>query len=91
MLHNGGKIILFGTTAGSQANVDVKKIYFGFKHIIGNTASSKADFEDSLKFMNSKNIKPIIGKRMSIKNAADAQKALENSEVFGKIILAHDW
>ena len=91
MVHNGGKIILFGTMTGSQANVDVKKIYFGFKHIIGNTASSKTDFEDSLKFIGANNIKPLIGKRMSIKNVAEGQQMLENSEVFGKIVLTHDW
>ncbi len=91
MLHDGGKIILFGTVAGSAANIDVKKLYLRSKTVIGTHISSRAEFEDALNFVSSKGIKPIIGKRMSIKDAAEAHRMLESSEIFGKIVLKHDW
>ena len=38
MLHDGGKVILFGTAAGSMSSIDVKKIYLRSKKIVGTRA-----------------------------------------------------
>jgi NADPH:quinone reductase-like Zn-dependent oxidoreductase len=91
MLRDGGKVILLGTVAGSSASIDVKKVYLKSKEIIGTHASSRGEFENALMFIASKNIKPIIGKRLSIGDAQKAHKLLENSDVFGKIVLKSKW
>jgi NADPH:quinone reductase-like Zn-dependent oxidoreductase len=49
-----------------------------------------APHEDFLKVMHlvfSGELKPVIGKRFPLAQAADAQKALAEGDVFGKIVL----
>lgn len=91
MLHDGGKVILFGTIAGSTASIDVKKVYLRSKEIIGTHVASKSEFEEALDFIALNNIKPIIGKAMPITDAPAAHTLFERSETFGKIVLRHKW
>ncbi|MDE1870831.1 MAG: zinc-binding dehydrogenase [Candidatus Micrarchaeota archaeon] len=91
MLKDGGKVILYGTAAGSNATIDVKKIYLHSRSVIGTHASGKKEFESALSFMSSKNIRPVIGRLIDIKEASKAHAMLQNSEVFGKIVLEHRW
>ena len=53
--------------------------------------SSKAEFLDAMNFAVSKNIKPVIAKTMPITEAAKAHKSLEDSEIFGKMVLESTW
>lgn len=89
MLKDGGRAVVFGTITGDTATVGIKKIYLRSRRIIGVHSSNKQEFEDALNFVEEHKIKPIIGKILPIKKAADAHRMLENSEVFGKIVLKH--
>jgi NADPH:quinone reductase-like Zn-dependent oxidoreductase len=91
MLKDDGKVVLFGTIGGSNATIDVKRTYLKSRQIVGTHAASKMEFEKALNFVASNNIKPIIGKTLPITEASEAQRLLENSEVFGKIVLKSSW
>lgn len=91
MLKNNGKVLLFGTIAGSQAALDVKKVYLKSRCIMGSIASSKQELREALNFIASNNIKPIIAKSLPMESAPEAHEMLERSEHFGKIVLRHNW
>ncbi|MGI0100302.1 MAG: zinc-binding dehydrogenase [Candidatus Micrarchaeaceae archaeon] len=91
MARNGGIVALFGTVTGSTGGFDVKKLYLKAKRVEGLTSSTKSEFDDALKFVESRNIRPVIYKRTGIMDAQGAHRMLENSEPFGKVVMEAKW
>ncbi len=86
----GGRIIVYGILGGIEATINIMKTYLKSVSIIGTHVSTKREFEEVLAFMSSKNIKPIIGKRLPLSRAAEANALFESSKVFGKLVLEND-
>ena len=87
---DGGTIVSYGTLIGSDAQIDMREIYLKSIRLVGTHVSSKSEFVDAIDFISRNGIKPVIGKVLSIRDAAEANRLLEKSEIFGKIILDMD-
>ncbi len=89
LTREAGKVICFGVTGGDNAEISVKDIYLKAREVIGTHAANRSEFADALSYVAARNIHPIIGKVMGIGDAAKAHSMLEQSEVFGKLVLRH--
>ncbi|VVC06304.1 NAD-dependent alcohol dehydrogenase [uncultured archaeon] len=87
VLKIGGRMVACGTTTGADANINIRSFYSKEANIIGAYLGKKSQLIDLHKFMKLKKIKPVIDSVFDLKDAKLAHKKMENSSLFGKIIL----
>jgi NADPH:quinone reductase-like Zn-dependent oxidoreductase len=86
-LTRGGRLVTCGATAGGQPNGDLTAIFSKHLKIYGSTLGSREEFLQLLSFMTVSQIKPIIDRVLPLKEAADAQRYVEEGKQFGKVVL----
>ncbi len=86
-LKPGGRMVVYGATAGPPPKMDVFKLFWKQIHVIGSTMASDADFENMIQLVNEHKIKSIIDAQFTLTdiNMAYAQQA--SSERMGKIVV----
>ena len=86
-LARGGCLVTCGATAGGQPIDDIDAIVFKQLKIYGSTLGSRDEFRELISFMNATKIKPIIDSVFPLKDAASAQRYVEEGKQFGKVVL----
>jgi NADPH:quinone reductase-like Zn-dependent oxidoreductase len=86
-LSRGGRLVTCGATAGGQPIDDLTAIFSKHLKIYGSTLGSREEFLQLLSFMEIAQIKPIIDSVFPLKDAAAAQRRMEEAKQFGKIVL----
>ena len=90
LLKTGGKIVIFGGTAGKIPELTAAKIFWKQASILGTTMGSPMDFEQMLAFVKEHKIEPVIDKIFPMIDSELAFKQMENHEQFGKIVIRMD-
>lgn len=83
----GGRIVIFGGTAGNVPALNGRKIFWRQLQIIGTMMGSPDDFKSMLDFLNEHKIVPVIDEVFLLAEADAAVRKMENSSQFGKIAL----
>ena len=83
----GGRIVIFGGTAGNIPALNGRKIFWRQLQIIGTMMGSPDDFKAMLDLVNEHKIVPVIDEVFPLKDGDSAVKKMENSSQFGKIVL----
>lgn len=83
----GGRIVIFGGTAGNIPALNGRKIFWRQLHITGTMMGSPADFKAMVDFVNEHKIAPVIDEAYPLSSGAEAVAKMENSNQFGKIIV----
>ncbi len=87
LLKIGGRIVIFGGTAGKIPELTAAKIFWKQASILGTTMGSPLDFQNMLDFVALHNIQPEIDKIFPMEDTELAFKHMENQEQFGKIVI----
>ncbi len=83
----GGRILIVGNTSGPLAEVDLRYIFSKHIRIIGSTMAPHSDFVTVMGLIFDGQLKPVVGAMYPLEKAADAHRALEKGDVYGKIVL----
>lgn len=83
----GGRIVIFGGTAGNIPPLNGRKIFWRQLQIIGTMMGSPDDFKAMLNLVNEHKIVPVVDEVFPLKDGDAAVKKMENSSQFGKIVL----
>jgi len=83
----GGRIVIFGGTAGNIPALNGRKLFWRQLQIIGTMMGSPADFKAMLDFVNEHKITPVIDEAYPLSSGAEAVARMEQSNQFGKIIV----
>jgi NADPH:quinone reductase-like Zn-dependent oxidoreductase len=86
-LTRGGRLVTCGATAGGQPNDDINAIVSKQLKIYGSTLGSRDEFRQLISFINASKITPIIDSVFPLKDAAAAQRYVEEARQFGKVVL----
>lgn len=86
-LAKGGRLVTCGATAGAYPQTDIRRIFWNHLKIFGSTLGSRAEFRQLLSFMRTSQTRPIVDQLFPLKEAAAAQRRLEEGRQFGKIVL----
>jgi len=86
-LARGGRLVTCGATAGGQPRDDLSAIFTKHLKIYGSTLGSREDFRQLISFLTVSGIRPIIDRVFPLKQAAEAQRRMEEAKQFGKIVL----
>jgi NADPH:quinone reductase-like Zn-dependent oxidoreductase len=89
-LAKGGRLVTCGATAGAAPPTDLRRIFWNNLKIYGSTLGDRAEFREVLNFMEASRIKPVIDQVFPLREAAAAQKRMEEGNQFGKIVLSID-
>jgi zinc-binding alcohol dehydrogenase/oxidoreductase len=83
----GGRIVIFGGTAGNIPPLDGRKIFWKQLQLLGTTMGTADDFTEMLHFVNKNKLIPVIDEVFCLKDAQKAIEKMGKSSQFGKIVL----
>lgn len=86
-LARGGRLVTCGATAAGEATVNIRLVFFKLLSILGSTMGSLAELHEIMKHVEAGRLKPVIDRVLPLDRIADAHRAIENRETFGKIVL----
>ena len=83
----GGRITIYGGTAGEIQDFHPAIIFWKQVTITGSTMGTKEDFAKMTSFVEACNIKPAVDKTFALKEVNEAMERMKASQQFGKIVL----
>lgn len=89
-LVRGGRLVTCGAIAGANPRTDLRRVFWNHLKIFGSLAGTHEEFRQVLNFLSVSKAKPIIDHMFPLKNAAHAQRRMEERKHFGKIVLRMD-
>jgi zinc-binding alcohol dehydrogenase/oxidoreductase len=83
----GGRIVIFGGTAGNIPELNGRKIFWKQLQIIGTTMGNQQDFAAMVDLINKHQIIPVVDEVFALADAQLAIDKMANCSQFGKIVL----
>jgi alcohol dehydrogenase len=87
VLRKGGRMLTCGATAGFDPKTDIRYIWTFELDIRGSNSWQRQDLLDMLELVRAGRVKPIIDTVLPLRRTEEAFRALEQRQVFGKIVL----
>jgi zinc-binding alcohol dehydrogenase/oxidoreductase len=84
----GGRIVVFGGTAGNIPPLNGRKIFWRQLQIIGTMMGSPADFKAMVDFLNQHKVVPVVDEVFALADTEKAIAKMEHSSQFGKIVIS---
>jgi len=86
-LKRGGRLVTCGATTGARTELDVQLLFAKHLTVYGSFMGSMSESLEVLPLLEQGVIKPVVDSVMPLSEAAEAQRRIEKSEHFGKIVL----
>lgn len=86
-LRPGGRVVVSGATAGADAQINVRRLFWNQLSIAGSTMGSVADVSDMLRMVAGTKLRPVIDRTFPLPEARAALDHLRAGDQFGKIVL----
>ncbi|MCA1715850.1 MAG: zinc-binding dehydrogenase [Actinobacteria bacterium] len=83
----GGRVVVFGATAGPASKVMTISIALKNLDVFGTAMGNAQEFGDMLSFYEKHDLHPVINETFSLKEATAAQQHMEEGKGIGKIVL----
>jgi len=85
-LAKGGRLVTCGATAGGEANLNLRLVFFKLLSILGSTMGSLAELHELMKFVEAGRLRPVVDRVLPLSEVAEGHRILEAREAFGKIV-----
>jgi NADPH:quinone reductase-like Zn-dependent oxidoreductase len=86
-LKPGGAIVTCGATTGGETSLELRFLFVRQLSFLGSFMGNMGELYDVLKHVFSGELKPVLDTTFPLKDARAAHERLQNSEMFGKIVL----
>jgi alcohol dehydrogenase len=86
-LQVGGRLLTCGATAGYEEKIDVRYVWTFELDLMGSNGWRRSDIEALLEMAQSGRMMPVIDKVFPLEKTCEAERLLEDREVFGKIVI----
>jgi len=86
-LAKGGRLVLCGATTGAEVTTDLRYVYNRELTVYGSFMSGKGELLRVLGLLRAGKLKPVVDSVLPLEKAPEAQKRMEESRHFGKIVL----
>ncbi|MBC8132538.1 MAG: zinc-binding dehydrogenase [Deltaproteobacteria bacterium] len=83
----GGRIVTCGATDGYEATLNLRHVFWRQLSILGSTLAPKSRLFEVLDCIAAGQLRPVVDRILPLSAVAEAHRALEAREVFGKIVL----
>ena len=86
-LARGGRLVTCGATTGAQVGLDLQALFSKQLSVLGSYVGTKGELLQIAPLFFAGQLDPVIDRTFPLAQAAEAQRRLESSEHFGKIVL----
>jgi len=86
-LARGGRLVTCGATTGGRGAVDLHALFAKRLSILGSYMGAKGELLRAARFFFTGELTPVVDRTCPLADAAEAQRRLEASDQFGKIVL----
>ena len=86
-LARGGRLVTCGATTGAKVGLDIQALFAKQLSVLGSYVGTKGELLHIAPFFFAGQLDPVIDGTFPLARAADAQRRLESSGHFGKIVL----
>jgi NADPH:quinone reductase-like Zn-dependent oxidoreductase len=86
-LAKGGRLVTCGATAGGEATVNLRLVFFKLLSILGSTMGSIAELHEILRHVEAGCLRPVVDRVLPFEQVAEGHRVLEAREAFGKVVL----
>ncbi len=86
-LKPGGVLVTCGATTGPQVQIDLRFLFSRQLSVLGSYMGTMAELHEVMKHVFSGKLKPVVDRTFPLKEARSAHEYMENSQMFGKIVL----
>ncbi|HUI60917.1 MAG TPA: zinc-binding dehydrogenase, partial [Steroidobacteraceae bacterium] len=86
-IRQGGRILCCGATAGFNLQLDARYWWTYEQTLIGSDGWLKEDLGSLLDLVATKRLDPVIDRVLPLEQTAEAERLLEDREVFGKVLI----
>ena len=87
VLKKGGRIVVFGATAGDKVDLDLRAFFYGQYQLFGSTLGSREELRDMLAHIEKYGTRPVVDTVFKLDDALAAFDYIEDSQQFGKVAL----
>jgi alcohol dehydrogenase len=87
-LRAGGRLLTCGATAGFEEQVDVRYVWTFELELLGSNGWRRSDIQALLELARERRLLPVIDRVMALDEIHEAERLMEEREVFGKIVIA---
>ena len=82
-----GAVVIFGFSAGAEATIDVRNVFFTEKKLLGSMGCDVEDFQWGLQQVKEGRIKPLIDRTFPLNRVNEAHTLLAENKVQGNYVL----
>jgi NADPH:quinone reductase-like Zn-dependent oxidoreductase len=86
-LRPGGRIVVCGTTGGSNPPADLNRVFFLQLSVVGSTMGTRDELEQLLELLVTTGVRPLVDEVRPLADARGAFERMEQGDVFGKLVL----
>ena len=86
-LKSGGRLVNCGVTGGHRASLRIGRMFTSQVTLMGASTGSRSDFTKVANLVRRGEIRGIVNRTFQLQDAADAHRAMEGRDVFGKLVL----
>jgi NADPH:quinone reductase-like Zn-dependent oxidoreductase len=86
-LARGGRLVTCGATTGWNGHIDLRALFSKQLSVYGSYMGTKGELLSVARFFFAGQLKPVVDRTFPLADAAAAQRVLEDSAQFGKIVL----
>lgn len=83
-----GRYVTAGAIAGPVVNLDLRALYLKHLELIGSTVGTSEEFSDLVEYVTQDRVKPLLAGVYPLSQIREAQRAFEDKDFFGKLVLA---
>ncbi len=86
-LATGGRMVICGATSGPDPDIDIRSVYQRHRRILGTPMGNRRDFRAAGRLIARGEVAPVIDRVLPLDRVAEGHRAIENREVFGKVVV----
>jgi NADPH:quinone reductase-like Zn-dependent oxidoreductase len=86
-LKNNGRLVTCGATAGFDASIDLRQLFYRHLTLLGSFMGSKSELLEAMQFVKSGAIRAVVAQTLPLSEAKRAHELMEDRAQFGKLIL----
>lgn len=90
LLRPGGRIVLYGATAGLPQQLDLRSIFWKQLNVLGSTMASDEEFQLMVQFVQQHQLRPLVDTVYPYAQAPEAFARMASGQQLGKLVVRMD-
>ena len=86
-MRKGGRLVTCGATAGFEDQIDIRYVWTYEHSLLGSNGWQRSDIQAMLDYAADGSLLPVIDRVLPLEEVHEAERLMEDREVFGKIVI----